>query len=87
MILEVFNHYVSFTVDNDDYNLNMMEITIPRSTSTPTDGTHCVNVSAQVDDLLEGDHGFSISIASTNYPDNVFTSPATVTVTIIDQDG
>ena len=50
--------------------------------------TGCASVMATQDTLVEGDHGFDISILSTDLPDYVtIESPDTTTVTIVDDDG
>jgi hypothetical protein len=50
--------------------------------------TGCASVMATQDTLVEGEHGFDISISSTGLPDYVtIESPDTTTVTITDDDG
>ena len=50
--------------------------------------TSCEPVMATQDELVEGDHGFSINIASTNQSSSVtVVTPDTTPVIIMDDDG
>ena len=47
----------------------------------------CASIMALPDGLAEGDHGFSISIASTSLSSVTVGTPGTTSVTIADDDG
>ena len=81
MLIHQYN--IIFVTDTNDFSVPNVVI-LPGGIPV----TICAPVMATQDELVEGNHGFSINIASTNQPSSVTVgTPDTTSVTIIDDDG
>ena len=72
------------SVDGDDFTLpSPFDVTVP--VNSLSGSSQCANITFVDDDIIEGDHSFTVSISDPGGAETV--DPTVATVTIDDNDG